>query len=701
MSENPILLKLSGIIDSENSESVKRKLMSELERENPESIVLDAEELVFISSAGLRMLLQIRQTYPNISIINVHPDIYEILDTTGFTEMMNIEKAFKTVSVEGCEVIGEGANGKVYRIDRETVVKTYKNADALPEIRHEQNVARLALILGIPTAISYDVVRVGDSYGSVFELLDAQSFSKILTEHPEKMDWCVREYTDLLKRLHSTTPSEGKLPSMNQTARGWVSRMKSCLTEEQGQKLQGMIDALPDPGTLIHGDYHTKNIVLSGDEVLLIDMDTLSTGHPVLELAQMYCSFLGFFEREPERVKDFQGFDAETAREFWKRSLKAYLDTENEQVSAKVEDRIRCVAYARLIDWSMRHRPTVTKEVLAERELWKQELTDLLARTDTLFLDLDEAAGGPETGGLIDGSGTLAAMLLLQNTDIRKTDIHMHTTVSDGTDTPEELLEVVRKAGIPFFSATDHDSTKACGIILDSLREGDPHFITGVEFSCKDEEGNYHILGYGFVPDVYPIKKLTEIGHAYRVQKSRERLNYLIKNFNIRIPDEAVKKLYSMDNPGKPHIGNLMVKYGYAPTKEAAIKNYLNRVHFTQEYLKPEDAVLGILAGGGIPVLAHPVFGSGDQLITGEALEQRLKKLMGYGLKGVEAFYSGFTKEQSREVLSLAEKYGLYVTAGSDYHGRNKNVLPGDNGMDASADLPEGFQRFLADVRYY
>jgi hypothetical protein len=139
------------------------------------------------------VLLRLRKKYPDIVVTGVRSEIYEIFEMTGFTEMMNVEKAYRVVSVEGCEVIGEGANGTIYRIDRDNVVKVYNNADVLADIQHEREVARLALILGIPTAISYEVVQVGDSYGAVFELLNARSFSSILKKEPEKMDWCVAE----------------------------------------------------------------------------------------------------------------------------------------------------------------------------------------------------------------------------------------------------------------------------------------------------------------------------------------------------------------------------------------------------------------------------------------------------------------------------------------------------------------------------
>ena len=258
---------------------------------------------------------------------NVNSEVYEILEMTGFTEMMNVEKAYRTVSVEGCEEIGRGANGTIYRIDRDNVVKVYNNDNALEDIRHEQEVARLALILGLPTAISYDVVRVGDSYGSVFELLNAESFSGILAEEPDKMDWCVREYVALLKKIHSTLVPDGKLPDMKDTMLEWACFLRDYLPEDAAKKLVDMVEAVPHDDHMIHGDYHTKNVVLQNDEVLIIDMDTLAVGNPIFELPSMYNAFIGFSELDHGVVKEFQGFDFETSRTFWNKVLCEYLGT--------------------------------------------------------------------------------------------------------------------------------------------------------------------------------------------------------------------------------------------------------------------------------------------------------------------------------------------------------------------------------------
>ena len=280
-----------------------------------------------------------------------------------------------------------------------------------------------------------------------------------------------------------------------------------------------------------------------------------------------------------------------------------------------------------------------------------------------------------------------------------KMDLHMHSTVSDGTDTPAELKERVREAGIALFALTDHDAVKGCGTVREALGPGDPKFLYGAEFSCRDGEGKYHILGYGFDPDSESVRGLVETGHRYRIDKVKARLDYLEKEFGFAFPEEEINALLSLDNPGKPHMGNLMVKYGYARTAGQAIRDFINKAPGRSDYLRPEEAVEGILRGGGVPVLAHPAFGSGSEMISGEQMDRRLRRLTDFGLRGLEAFYSGFTPALREEMLSFAEKYGLYVTAGSDYHGKNKPVLPGDTGLDRVRTVPKGMRRFLEDIR--
>lgn len=386
----PAVIRLSGRIDSNNASEVEKDAMGLLTGSGASEVIIDAGDLEYISSAGLRVILRIRQMVKDVRITGVRPEVYEVLDMTGFTEMMSVEKAYRLVSVEGCEEIGRGANGTVYRIDQDNVVKVYNNPDALAEIQHEREVARLALILGLPTAISYDVVRVGAGYGSVFELLNATSFSKILANEPEKMDWVVREYVKLLKLIHGTVVPEGKLPDIKETVENWVDFLKDHLPEASWNKLKALVDAVPHDDHMIHGDYHTKNVVLQGDEVLIIDMDTLAVGHPIFEFASIYNSFQGYSEYDHSIIKDFQGFDYETATEFWYKVLAEYLGTQSKTKIHELEDKSRIVGYARMIRRSIRRHGLETEKGRAEIELWRSRLIELLERVDTLLFDPNE-----------------------------------------------------------------------------------------------------------------------------------------------------------------------------------------------------------------------------------------------------------------------------------------------------------------------
>lgn len=281
---------------------------------------------------------------------------------------------------------------------------------------------------------------------------------------------------------------------------------------------------------------------------------------------------------------------------------------------------------------------------------------------------------------------------------LTKIDLHMHSTCSDGTDTPEQLLENVRKAGITFFSVTDHDSVEAAGMMADIRSVNDPFFISGVELSCKDEDGQYHILGYAIDPQARPIRNVVHKAHNIRMDKVVMRLRKLKEDFGITFPEEEVELLLAQPNPGKPHIGNLMVRYGYTESKEQAFKEYLNDMRIPSGYVRPEEAIKAILDSGGVPVLAHPFYGSGDQLILGAEMEERLRKLIRFGLEGTEAYYSGFTEKLTRQMLALADAFGLYVTAGSDYHGTNKMVKLGETGLEETTERPENLRRFIGRI---
>jgi len=378
-------VSLKGHIDSANAGSVESEINEAKGAENIDSIVLDCGRLDYISSAGLRIILRLKKAVSDTKLVNVPAEVYEVFEMTGFTEMMEVQKAYRIISVEGCEVIGQGANGKVYRIDPDTIVKVYLNPDALPEIHRERELARTAFVLGIPTAIPYDVVRIeGGGYGSVFELLNAKSFAKLLIGGEKTVDEVAEMSIELLKQIHGTVVKPDSMPDMKAVALDWASFLKDYLPPDQFEKLYALVEAVPEDDHMMHGDYHIKNVMLQNGESLLIDMDTLCHGYPVFELASMFNAYCGFSEVDNSVSESFLGISHEMSVELWNRELRLYLDGADEQTVREVEKKAQIIGYTRIMRRSIRRNGLNTEDGRREIENCRKHLEELLPQVDTL-----------------------------------------------------------------------------------------------------------------------------------------------------------------------------------------------------------------------------------------------------------------------------------------------------------------------------
>lgn len=384
-SENGLVtIFLEGRIDSSNAQDVEKELNEARASMPGGNLVLDLEKLDYISSAGLRVILRVRKAEPALKLVGVNPEVYEIFDMTGFTEMMTVEKAYRRMSIEGCEVIGRGSNGIVYRLDADTIIKVYRNPDALPEIHRERELARKAFTMDIPTAIPYDVVKVGSSYGSVFELLNAKSFSKLIKANPDDLEKYVALYVELLKKLHATHVEPGVMPDEKDVVLGWVKFLKDYLPADEYEKLYALTDAVPVSDTMLHGDYHTNNVMMQNGEVLLIDMDTLCCGHPVFEFASVFLAYVGFGELDHSATQSFLGIPYELAGRIWKKTLELYFGSDDEETVRIYEDKAKLIGYTRLMRRTIRRIGFDDPEGAAIINNCKKNITELLARVDSL-----------------------------------------------------------------------------------------------------------------------------------------------------------------------------------------------------------------------------------------------------------------------------------------------------------------------------
>lgn len=374
-----LYISLDGRIDASNATDVENSINEIRKEHQGMHTVLDADTLDYISSAGLRIMLRLRKEEPKLAIINVSPDVYGIFEMTGFTEMMTVEKTYPRISIDNCEFIAKGANGAVYRYDNETIVKQYFNRDALPEIMQERENSRRAFILGVNTAIPYGIVRIGDGYGSLTELLNATSVTKLIRANNEDLTQSVAYYVDTIKELHSIETKDGDLPDFKAWVADWADFLSDHLDDAHTQKMKSLVAGLPDSNFVIHGDYHTNNVMIQNGEPILIDMDTLAVGHPILELGSMFNAFVGFGEIDKSSVENFFGFDYKTAGRFWRLSLARYIGTDNEKSIIETENKAKVVGYMRLLRRCIRRDADE-----ATINHYKANLIEMLDKVDSL-----------------------------------------------------------------------------------------------------------------------------------------------------------------------------------------------------------------------------------------------------------------------------------------------------------------------------
>jgi len=349
LSDNLLTLFFEGELNSYNADVIEKEVDEVLSSSKFQTLNLDFAKLNYISSAGLRIILKIKQKHDDSHVINANLDVYDVLQMTGFTNIMDVKKAMREMSVEGAEIIGEGFFSTVYRIDKDTIIKVFNRTSDEKQIERELKLAKQAFVLGIPTAISFDIVKVKNKLGVRFEMLDCMSLKNAFIKYPEKYDELLNKYVDLLKKINTTECFDPSVPSIKKFFLEKVDAIKNLLDEAHYEKLLGLMKSVPERSTFVHGDCHFKNIMVQGEDFLLIDMDTLSVGHPIFELANLRCPYVAFEEDAPGNCEQFFGMKAEYCVKLYDDIVRLYFGKEDEAI----KDKIALVCYAHMVWWTL------------------------------------------------------------------------------------------------------------------------------------------------------------------------------------------------------------------------------------------------------------------------------------------------------------------------------------------------------------
>ena len=381
LENNTLTLYLGGEINSYNAENIEKEINDTLKGQKFQKLVLDFSSVTYISSAGLRIVLKLKQTYNDFEIVETSLEVYDIFSMTGFTNIMSIKKGMKLVYLSGAEVVGDGYFSTVYRINKDTIIKVFNRVSDPQQIERELRLAKEAFVLGIPTAISFDIVKVDNGkLGVRYEMLDCMSLKNAIVNYPDKVDEYIDKYAALLKKMNTTECDNPNIPDKKQAYLVKLEKIKPFIPEDAYQKLFKMFNAIPERKTLIHGDCHFKNIMVQNGELLLIDMDTLSVGYPIFELAALYAPYVAFNEDEPGNSMNFFGISDEEAASLYDKLINRYFDNPTQEI----KDKIKIVGYVHMVRWATNNEPDNEKRINGCRE----RLLKLLAQYDDLDIGL-------------------------------------------------------------------------------------------------------------------------------------------------------------------------------------------------------------------------------------------------------------------------------------------------------------------------
>lgn len=255
-------------------------------------------------------------------------------------------------------------------------------------------------------------------------------------------------------------------------------------------------------------------------------------------------------------------------------------------------------------------------------------------------------------------------------------DLHLHSNNSDGSDTPQELMQKVIDANIEIFALTDHDTVAGISA-MKSLTPLNVKFIPGIELTSKARDIKCHILGYNIDENNSTLLELIEKGKRLRKIKLETRIKYLKDVRGIELTKEESDWLKARKSVVKTHVAKVLVDRGLAKDNIEAMKKYLDGCKTGNTRFDGEEAINTIKISGGIPVWAHPLGGEGEEHLGKDEFLPRLKTMIECGIQGLECYYSRYSDSEIEFLKDCANKNGLHITGGSDYHGTNKTVILG------------------------
>ena len=359
-------------LDAANTGEYLEKYLKEIDEVPSDMMVTgDLEETTYLSSSGLRLILTLAKKRRDFRLINVSPEVYEVLDMTGLSKKMEIERRIMRIAPIESEPIARGSNGQVYAIEKDIIVKMFSEKTTTDEIREEWKNAKIALTLGVPTAICYSVVTDGERLGIMFERMETTSLASLIYADYENFSSYAESFAELLSEIHSIPDTQHELGSVKDAFSGLIDAA-DYLPEEEREKMRAFLNAVPERDNVVHGDFHPNNIGEVFGELILLDMAEIGYGHPVFDFIASYYDLVLSGKttgaEHPEVTKKYFGLTVEELSRLWDILLENYFPGIDEEKKGFFNETINMMLGFKLLLFPALH-PNHPRE---KHEEWMQ-----------------------------------------------------------------------------------------------------------------------------------------------------------------------------------------------------------------------------------------------------------------------------------------------------------------------------------------
>lgn len=306
---------------------------------NPDAkMILNFEKVEIITSCGLREILRFIKQGICFKLTNVNSDVFAIMKLSGFLNYIEIERPLMHLNLEGCELIGKGANAEVYRLNDEQVIKVYKRSPDIDEIIRERMLSKKAVKAGVPAAFSFGMAEVNGEPGLIFELIKARSFAFQIGKDPKAIERYIDKYVETIKTIHAIDAEKDldyPLDSANEVFCSYIDFLEDHLDIRLTSDLRRFAENLPEKELLLHGDIQPGNVMITNHDMVFIDMDSLARGPEVFDLGYLYRTLILFWQIGSQ--ESFLRFDEACSRKLWEGFIQRYYAGEDEKtVSVKL-----------------------------------------------------------------------------------------------------------------------------------------------------------------------------------------------------------------------------------------------------------------------------------------------------------------------------------------------------------------------------